>query len=358
VTDLPLASETDDAPAEPESAQPLTLPVALSGRLNKANDVDHYSFTARKGVLHVFEVLSRRVGSNADPVLRVIDLKGKTLIEADDTYGKDPRIEWTAPADGTFAVEVRDLHSRGGDGFGYVLQGSEAQPDFLLSCDPDKLNVGPGARTSLFAKVVRQAGFKGAVTVSCDGLPPGMSATPLTIPETMTQGEIVISAASDAPRGASFVTITGVAETPDGPITRTATPMQEIYLPGGGRGLYEVETLVAAVTEPSDITVEAEPESITLAPGKTATINVTIKRLDGFEGPVNLAVDLAHLGRSFASPLPPGVSLKAAGSKTLIGPKATTGTIILEAKPDAPPCDNVPIAVMGHVSINFVVKTA
>jgi hypothetical protein len=174
----------------------------------------------------------------------------------------------------------------------------------------------------------------------------------------MTQGEIVVSAASDAPRGASIVTITGAAETPDGPITRTATPMQEIYLPGGGRGLYEVETLVAAVTEPSDITIEAEPESITLAPGKTATINVTIKRLDGFEGPVNLAVDLAHLGRSFASPLPPGVSLKAAGSKTLIGPKATTGTIILEAKPDAPPCDNVPIAIMGHVSINFVVKTA
>jgi hypothetical protein len=46
------------------------------------------------------------------------------------------------------------------------------------------------------------------------------------------------------------------------------------------------------------------------------------------------------------------------GSKTLLGPKETVGKIVLEAKPDATPIEKVPIAVMGHVSINFVVKTA
>ena len=52
------------------------------------------------------------------------------------------------------------------------------------------------------------------------------------------------------------------------------------------------------------------------------------------------------------------MSVKAAGSKTLIGPKEEKGSIILEAKADAKPCAGVPVAVMGHVSINFVVKTA
>jgi hypothetical protein len=31
---------------------------------------------------------------------------------------------------------------------------------------------------------------------------------------------------------------------------------------------------------------------------------------------------------------------------------------VLQAAANAAPCENVPIAVMGHVSINFVVKTA
>ena len=40
---------------------------------------------------------------------------------------------------------------------------------------------------------------------------------------------------------------------------RTASPLEEIYLPGGGRGHYPVQTLALAVTDPSDITVEATP---------------------------------------------------------------------------------------------------
>ena len=63
-------------------------------------------------------------------------------------------------------------------------------------------------------------------------------------------------------------------------------------------------------------------------------------------------------GGVHGNPLPPGVTVKEAGSKTLLGPKETKGKIILQAAPTAAACDKVPIAVMGHVSINFVVKTA
>ena len=84
---------------------------------------------------------------------------------------------------------------------------------------------------------------------------------------------------------------------------------------------------------------------------------MTVKRSARYDKAVNLAVVLEHLGQVFNNPLPPGVTL-AQGSKTLIGPNETAGTIVLEARSDAPPCDAVPIAIVGHVSINFVVKTA
>ncbi len=196
-----------------------------------------------------FEVVSRRAGAGTDPVLKVVDAKGATQAEADDTpgLGKDCRLEWTAPGDGKFAVLVSDLHSRGGDEFGYVLEASLAQPDFTLTCDPDKLNVGPGSRVPLFVLITRRApGFaEDRSTIDLGPMPTGVTWSPLTLGPTMTQGAIVVSADATAKSAAALLTLKGTAQTDAGALVRTVTPRQEIYLPGGGRGVYAVETLAA-----------------------------------------------------------------------------------------------------------------
>ena len=65
---------------------------------------------------------------------------------------------------------------------------------------------------------------------------------------------------------------------------------------------------------------------------------------------------LRHLGGKHGDPLPPGVSLDESASKTLLGPTETKEKIVLLAAATAAPVENLPIAVLGHVSINFVVK--
>jgi hypothetical protein len=45
-------------------------------------------------------------------------------------------------------------------------------------------------------------------------------------------------------------------------------------------------------------------------------------------------------------------------SKTLLGPKETHGKIVLKAAANAAPLDRLPIAVLGQISINFVVKVS
>jgi hypothetical protein len=358
VTPLPLTREDGDAPADFSGGQSLAMPTALSGRLGAPNDGDAYRFEGKKGQIYAFEIIARRAGAATDAVLRVVNDKGATLAEADDTFGKDPRLEWTAPADGTYAVQIVDLHSRGGPDFGYVLEAEAARPDYVLTCDPDKVNVGPGGRVPVFVQVTRRGGFGGPVTLEWEGLPAGVASSALTIPANMTQGVLVVSAEGEAAPAAALLTLRGQADTPEGPVIRKATPKQEIYLPGGGRGFYAVNTLALAVTDPSDITLEASPETLTLTPGGTATIALTVTRRKDFDKAVNLAVILQHLGGVHGNPLPPGVTVAAAGNKTLLGPKETAGKIVLQAAAGAPACENVPIAVMGHVSINFVVKTA
>ncbi len=76
------------------------------------------------------------------------------------------------PADGSFAVQVFDLHSRGAR-VRLRPAGRGGELDFTLSCDPDKLNLGPGPGVPLFVQVVRRAGFRGPVTVDWAGLPKG-----------------------------------------------------------------------------------------------------------------------------------------------------------------------------------------
>jgi hypothetical protein len=360
VTDHPVVVESTDAPEGSDPSKPIKLPAAVSGRLDMRGDIDGYGFTARKGQTYAFEVIASRAGSECDPVLRLIDSKGNLVIEADDVrgLGKDARIDWNAPADGAYRLQVTDLHDRGGPTFGYVLLAEAARPDFLLTCDPDKINVGPGGRVPVFVRVTRQHGFTGAVTLGWEGLPAGITVSPLSIAPAMSEGVIVVSAPPGAGHAAALVTLHGTGQGPGGPIVRTSGPQEEIYLPGGGRGRYPVETLALAVTDPSDITVESKPAEVVLAPGESMPIDVTVIRNPRYQQPVNLAIVLQHLGGVHANPLPPGVTVKEAGSKTLLGPNETRGRIILQAVPGAPACEKVPIAVMGHVSINFVVKTA
>jgi len=360
VTTLPVSLEPADAPAAGDPGRKLELPVAVCGRLGERGDADGYRFEARQGLIYTFEVVARRAGSECDPVLRLLDAKGSTVTEADDTrgLGKDSRIEWTAPTGGIYAIQVTDLHDRGGASYGYVLLAEAATPDFTLECDPDMINVGPAGRVPVFVRLTRRRGFAGAVTLSWDNLPAGVTASPLTIASSMTEGVIVVSAAPGAQHAAALVSLKGTGQGSSGPIVRPVTPKEEIYLPGGGRGHYAVDTLALAVTDPSDITVEATPREIILAPGDSAALDVTVTRNPRYQQGVNLAIVLQHLGGVHGNPLPRGVTVKEAGSKTLLGPKETKGKIILQASSAAAACDKVPLAVMGHVSINFVVKTA
>ena len=159
-------------------------------------------------------------------------------------------------------------------------------------------------------------------------------------------------------RDSAIVSLKGTGQGRDGPIVRTASPLEEIYLPGGGRGHYPVQTLALAVTDPSDITVEVSQREVVLAPGESAALDVTVTRNPRYEQGVNLAVMLEHLGGIHGNPLPPGVKVKESGSKTCSAQKRRRARSSSRPPANAAACEKVPITVMGHVSINFVVKTA
>jgi hypothetical protein len=364
VSPLPqvMEQEPNDTPAQ---ATRITIPCGINGRIGVKRDLDHFVFSGSKGKAVRLEVKARRFGtllhSSLDSVLDVLDAKGNVLATNDDAFGKDAALVFTPPADGAYILRVRDLNSKGGDTAIYYIEADWARPDFSLRCDPDKAMIGPGSSTAWYIHVSRTNGFAGPVRVAVQGLPRGVSVNPLTIPAGMTQGLLVLSAAADAPRDGVNVQVSGTATVPTGAgapetLTRIAIPVEEIYLPGGGRGRFDVKMQSVAVTDASDILkVEVKPRTISLKPGAEVRLDVALKRRTDYDKDVSLDILLQHLGGVHGNPLPPGVTVVEGKSKTLLGP-GSQGHIVLRAAPNAEPVEAVPISVLAHVSINFVVK--
>ena len=81
---VPVPSILEAEPNDPARPQPISLPVAVSGRIDPPRDVDAYAFTARKGEALVFRVESRSLGRPLDAVLRISDASGGSVVEVDD----------------------------------------------------------------------------------------------------------------------------------------------------------------------------------------------------------------------------------------------------------------------------------
>lgn len=367
VSKLPEVIEAAAAHATAAAAQPITVPAGVAGRIEKEDEIDCYSFEAKAGERFTFDVIAREHQSALDSNLRILNEKGQRLAENDDFRDKyvhaDSRIEnWAAPANGRYTVEVRDVHDRGGPSFVYFLKVTRAEPFFTLDLDTDKTLLAPGNNAVIFVRTTRKNGFTGDIELKVEGLPPGVTANCGKIPASGQDGSILLRAAADAPRGAANLRITGSGtHTPMGgkPVTwaTTARPLQEIYMPGGGRFHYPVDTHAVSVGDLLDIrAVKIAPSAITLKPGESRKIEITIERAPGFKGNVTLDAVFQHLGGVFANSLPPGVTVDEKASKTLLTGEQSQGFITLKAAGDAKPIDNHQSIIMAHVSINFVMK--
>lgn len=367
VSRLPEVQDAATDHATVTKPQPVPVPCGIAGRIDKEGEAHCYSFEAKAGEHFTFRVVAREAQSAIDSNLRLLDAKGNRLIENDDASDRfvhaDSLIEnWVAPAAGRYVIEVRDLHARGGPAFVYFLEITRALPTFSLEIDTDKTLLAPGSAAAIFARVRRHNGFAGEVQLGIEGLPPGVTATCGRVLAAGTDGCILLQAAPSAKMGAANVRITGTATHAEGkekPITLKAEgrPLQEVYMPGGGRFHYPVELHTLSIGDPLDLrAVHITPTAVALKPGEYKKIEVTIERAPGFKGNVTLDTVYQHLGSIYGGSMPQGVSIDDKDSQTLLTGDQVKGRITLKAAPDAKPVKDQLIPVMAHVSINFVMK--
>ena len=105
------------------TAQTLVPPVAVDGTTPSLG-VKQFRFTAKAGERLAFEAVARRLNSKLDPVLRLLDSRGRELAFSDDEsgLGGDCRLAHTFAASGDYFLELRDISYGGGSEYFFRLR--------------------------------------------------------------------------------------------------------------------------------------------------------------------------------------------------------------------------------------------
>ena len=106
-------------------AQEIELPAAINGVIREAAESDFYRFKARKDQRLIFDVYAFRSGSPLDSSLALLNAAGKELVRSEDVNGLDSLIDFTAPEDGDYFLQIRDFRYQGGRDYKYRIVAGE-----------------------------------------------------------------------------------------------------------------------------------------------------------------------------------------------------------------------------------------
>lgn len=253
-----LPTEADASEVEPNNnpaeANQITLPCDIAGSFYPAADIDRYEFNAKKGEVWWIEVASERLGRPTDPTavvqhIKVVDGQEQVtdLVELNDidspikvsSYGysydgppynagsSDILGKVEIKEDGLHRIQISDLlgGTRKDPANVYRLVVRKAQPDFaivgwglhmqLRNGDRNALSkpmaLRGGATLAYEIVAIRRDGFAGAIEVSLDNLPDGVTAAGLRIAAAQNRGILLVTADESAPRGFKSARFTGSA---------------------------------------------------------------------------------------------------------------------------------------------------
>ncbi|MFC1596592.1 PPC domain-containing protein [Planctomycetota bacterium] len=162
-----------------ETAQEVTLPMVVNGRIDKPDDRDVFRFEGR-GTL-VAEVLGRRAGSPIDSSLSLTDSTGKELGFNDDYWDKtqslithhaDSRLTAALSGKAPFYLHLSDAQRSGGEDFIYRLYIRPPVPDFVLRVVPSCIIARPGSTVPITVHAMKDQ-YDGDIEVALVDPPPG-----------------------------------------------------------------------------------------------------------------------------------------------------------------------------------------
>jgi hypothetical protein len=288
-TPVTLEAEPNDTP---DKAQPIKLPAVVSGRFDRERDADWYEFETAEAGAYSFEVYCERIGGQADPYLVVADDKGNRVAELDD-YGhrinafdghlRDPSGMVNLAGKKKYRVLVQDRYRRGGARYQYVLTVSKPVPDFFVATIHSQ-NPGPAGTTirrggaAYLDVIIHQCGgFNGPITLTAEGLPPGLHAAPTTI-RGNNRGTFVFWADDNAAEWTGAVKLFATAKEGGRTLRREVRPYTRVWTDANLGSSRPTRELILAIRDSAPFALQFAPERVEVEAGKKAEMKLRLAR--------------------------------------------------------------------------------
>ncbi len=307
------------------SAQPVTLPVVVNGRIDARRD-QFFKFHARKGQPVVLEVNARRLGSDLDSYVEVLDSEGKPI------EGAVARAIWETST----VLRDHDSASRGiriqawnvlnvGD---FVMTGNEILRVEEVPDGPDEdmvVDSFGGQRKGYFATTPEAHGIDSALH-KVQIHPAGANFSPNGLPLVR-----LYYRNDDGGPGYGKDSLLDFTAPADGDYY---VRIRDVRGEGGPNYAYRLN-----LREPRpDYRLSVSPRNPNVPLGGAIPLTVTALRLDGYEGPIEVSLN----------GLPKGLS----ATKNTIAAGLDTCTLLLSAAPDASVNEAFAYEVAGRATVN------
>jgi len=356
LTSVDPLTESDDAVIQ-FSLVELTTTIS---RVFAPRQTDHaYDFAAQQGQQYVFDVVSQRFGQPTDPRLTLQRIEPQAsdepklhdLAHADDrpnvTDGvislgsRDPVTVFTAPADSTYRLLIRDLDI--GTSLlarqSYRLCVRQPDPGFdLVAYRPyphSDLNASRPHGTKLFRGgaemirvfAVRRDGWTGPIKVRVENLPAGVTCGEGFIAANQDKVQLSLAASEQASGLEDSLRIVGRNE--EGSVTAVATPLTIVRGRGHDRNTVQsrITTRLPVLVSESDVA----PLSVAVGDGTAAEV----KQGETLSLPIRLVRRDGGAAACVCRPrdFPPGVR----AAEVTIAADQSEAAVEIKPNPDAPP---------------------
>ena len=183
-----------------------TPPLVTGGSLAAPGASAAYRVTMKKGERLQARFWSRSLGLGLDGEMSVKNPAGEQVVanaNPADVF-QEPTVAWTATVDGEYTLVVRDLFQRGGPGAEFVLELAAPAPAYTIDLlDGKPVRLETGKTLVLKAKATFSNGWKEPLVLRLAGLPEGVFAPEVAVPEKGGDFDITLQAASNAPAATS-----------------------------------------------------------------------------------------------------------------------------------------------------------
>jgi hypothetical protein len=348
-TPVTLEAEPNDTP---DQAQPITLPAVVSGRFDRERDADWYEFETTDAGQYAVEVYCERIGGRADPYVVVADTKGARVAELDD-FGhrinafdghlRDPSGLVNLGGKTRYRLLVQDRYRRGGARYQYVLTVGRPVPDFFVAAihsqnpGPAGTTVRAGGAAYLDVIVHQGGGFNGPITLSAEGLPPGVHAMPTTV--RGIHGVFVFWADVDAADWVGPVKLFATAKVGERILRREVRPYTRVWSEANIATSRPTRDFVLAVRDGAPFALEFAQERAEVEAGKKVELRLRLRRhAKEFTNKVTV-LSLA----------PPG-NLRVAGAEIAAGKDEASVTVDV---PAGTPPGEYALTVLGQAQVPY-----